>query len=71
VTAIWKCARIAGTGRADFANCFDKHVEQMEAPSWLETVRAEYQAAWNSKRNRLVSALGFGAYLSDQRNYEI
>ena len=56
VTAIWQWARIAGTGRGDFANLFGKHVEQMEGPSWLETVRAEYQAAWNSKRNRLVSA---------------
>lgn len=50
-------ARISSTTREEFAAFVGQPVSQFAGLAWIATVRAEYQRAWGSDRNRLMSAL--------------
>lgn len=49
-------ARISSTTREEFAAFVGEPVAQFAGLAWIATVRAEYQRAWGSDRNRLMSA---------------
>jgi hypothetical protein len=56
VSTVYKWARIVGTGREDFAAFVGRSPTELKGPPWQDTIRNEYQVAWASNRNRLVSA---------------
>jgi hypothetical protein len=49
-------ARISSTTRSEFARFIGRSKSDFAGLRWLATVRREYQAAWSSARNRLISA---------------
>ncbi len=49
-------ARISSTTREEFAAFVGQPVLQFAGLAWIATTRAEYQRAWGSDRNRLMSA---------------
>jgi hypothetical protein len=56
VSKVYAYARVQGTTRAQFAAFVGEPVAKFAGDLWRTTIRAEYQAAWTSERNRLVSA---------------
>jgi hypothetical protein len=49
-------ARISSTTRLQFSSMTGTPLSDHEGTKWLETVRAEYKAAWGKDSNRLMTA---------------
>lgn len=56
VTKVYKFGRVSSTTRAQFAAFTGQPVSTYAGLAWSATVRTEYQSAWTSNQNRLISA---------------
>ena len=56
VSRVYRWARIQGTDRQAFASYVGRPVTEFDGVAWATAIRREYQAAWTSSRNRLLSA---------------
>jgi hypothetical protein len=56
VAKVYSFARVQGTTRAQFASFTKKSASDYDGLAWQAAIRAEYQAAWTSDQNRLMSA---------------
>lgn len=56
VSKVHSYARVVGTSRHEFANFTNQDLSVVDNLRWMTVIREEYQQAWNSKRNRLMSA---------------
>jgi hypothetical protein len=56
VSRVYQWARVQATGRQAFASYVGRPVAEFEGVAWATAIRREYQAAWTSSRNRLLSA---------------
>jgi hypothetical protein len=60
VTTVQHFARIVGTSREDYAEFTGRAAAEVAEGAWQDTIRAEFQAAWTSSTNRLVSSWAHG-----------
>jgi len=56
VAKVYSFGRVQGTKRADFASFTGKPASDYDGLAWQAAIREEYQAAWTSDQNRLMSA---------------